>query len=78
MSAGNASTPGAKAAGEVGLETLVAGKDGDFAVVKNLHVVIKNGRPVWFFKLTPKPVSAPLGAIRISRPTERPKERPIK
>jgi hypothetical protein len=60
------------------LETLVAGKDGDFAVVKNLHVVIKNGRAAWFFKFTPKPVSAPLGAIRISKPTERPTERPIK
>jgi hypothetical protein len=60
------------------LETLVAGKDGDFAVVKNLHVVIKNGRPAWVFKFTPKPVSAPLGAIRISKSTERPTERPIK
>jgi hypothetical protein len=59
-------------------ETLAAGKDGDFAVVKNLHVVIKNGRPAWFFKLTPKPVSAPLGAIPISKPEEGPKERPIK
>jgi hypothetical protein len=60
------------------LETLVAGKDGDFAVVKNLHVVIKNGRTAWFFKFTPKPVSAPWSAIRISKPTERPTERPIK
>jgi hypothetical protein len=60
------------------LETLIADKDGDFAVVKNLHVVIKNGRPAWFFKLTPKPVSAPLGAISISKPKERPKERPVK
>jgi hypothetical protein len=54
------------------LETLVAGKDGDFAVVKNLHVVIKNGRPAWFFKLTPKAASAPLDAIPISKPKERP------
>jgi hypothetical protein len=59
-------------------ETLAVGKDGDFAVLKNLHVVIKNGRPAWFFKFTPKPVSAPLSAIPISKPEERPKERPIK
>jgi hypothetical protein len=61
------------------LETLVAGKDGDFAVVKNLHVVIKNGRAAWFFKFTPKPVPAALGgAIPISKPEKGPKERPIK
>jgi hypothetical protein len=60
------------------LETLVAGKDSDFSVVKNLHVVIKNGRPAWFLKLTPKPVSAPLGPIPTSKRKERPKERPIK
>jgi hypothetical protein len=60
------------------LETLVAGKDGDFAVVKNLHVVIKNGRAAWFFKFTPKPLPAALGAIPISKPEKGPKERPIK
>jgi len=58
-------------------ETLAAGKDGDFAVVKNLHVVIKNRRPAWFFKLTPKPVSAPLGTIPISKPKERPIKRKL-
>jgi hypothetical protein len=59
------------------LEMLIAGKDDDFAVVKNLHVVIKNGRAAWFFKLTPKAASAPLHAIAISKRTK-PKERPIK
>ena len=58
-------------------ETLAAGKDGDFAVVKNLHVVIKNGRAAWFFKFTPKSVPAPSSAISICKSTT-PKERPIK
>jgi hypothetical protein len=60
------------------LETLVAGKDGDFAVVKNLHVVIKNGRAAWFFKFTPKPVSAPLGAIRIAMRTRETRPRHLR
>src|SRR5262245_45510378 len=53
-------------------ETLDAGKDDDFAVVRNLHVVIKNGRAAWFFKFTPKRVSPPSGAIPISKLKERP------
>jgi hypothetical protein len=59
-------------------ETLATGKDGDFAVVKNLHVVIKKGRPSWVFKFTPKRPPTPLGKISISKPDEWPNERPIK
>jgi hypothetical protein len=58
-------------------EALDAGKDDDFAVVKNLHVIIKNQRPAWYFKFTPTTVTAPSDAIRISKP-KKPKERAVK
>jgi hypothetical protein len=58
-------------------EALDASKDDDFAIVKNLHVIIKNQRPAWYFKFTPTTVTAPLDAIRISKP-KKPKERPVK
>jgi hypothetical protein len=58
-------------------EALDASKDDDFAVVKNLHVIIKNHRPAWYFKFTPTTVTASLDAIRISKP-KNPKERPVK
>ena len=54
------------------LEALCAGKDSDFSVVKNLHVVIKNRRAAWFFKFTPEPGSPPPGTVPISKPKEQP------
>jgi hypothetical protein len=43
------------------MASLCDGKDTDFAVVKNLHLVIKNGRAEWYIKFTPKlPMVVPL------------------